>query len=869
MTRQRSASFGFRLATRLARREVLRRPGRTVLVAMLVAVPVGGMLVADAMVRTQHKTLIQYWHGQYGTADAIVSYTNAPPAGSSRIATLLAQSRVVPGSSYFEARVLRTVGFRRSNLVIASLPMTDRLARGIVQLQSGRAPTGHNEVFLTRTAARQLGVGAGDTLRLTRPNRRTLVVTGVGEIANDWDLPEMVLPADADYPFTRVPSGPEGKTYLVDLPASVSQAELKKLAVGHEAANWGFLVSPALVPQRTDPYTANDAETKVRWSWVLGALVLTVAGIVIAAAFAVGARRQLVTLGQLAANGAPQSMLRRVLFLQGTLTGITGALLGFGLGAGALAVLAPHVDRIFGEDLQPYTLRLSDLIPIFVLGVVTATIAALLPARTTSRIPVLAALAGRRPLGRVPRWLPIAGGCVAMGGLAVLGLAVLGANGQSSGYSRGSWQVWALTAVVGGVAVLLGACAIAPSYVSVLEPVATRARGSSRLAIRSLARQRTRSGAVVSAIAATAALAIAASALLLSSHANDHQTQYMRSDEVVISGTSEAAGNTAPPAALVAAEQKVLPGSTKFQLVVPAQKDTSWEVAKIVPQPQFTNDLQPPGNFTAVIADRTALAAYRLSKQHQRALTARGALLLGAWNGRAVINLVTHVAPNATPPPPRHVVAALVDGRGYPTVLLPSLLLTAETARRLGTTTQPSTVVLRARKDLSTEQRNHIADISAEAFDGAGNEGQSASVNYFTPRGGVDPLLIQGVLLAIALAFVLFVVAVNLALSATETRDERDVMSIVGASPGAMRIANGYKATLLTVMGMMLAIPVGFLPVVVFIAADKRDLPVIFPWQIVSVLVVALPVVVGLLTTAASGLALRLRPVRISTMAYD
>ena len=116
---------------------------------------------------------------------------------------------------------------------------------------------------------------------------------------------------------------------------------------------------------------------------------------------------------------------------------------------------------------------------------------------------------------------------------------------------------------------------------------------------------------------------------------------------------------------------------------------------------------------------------------------------------------------------------------------------------------------------------------------------------------------------------VLFVVAVNLALSATETRDERDVLTIVGAAPATMREANGYKAVLLTVMGAVLAIPVGFLPVAVFNLTDNRNEPLVFPWLVVALLVVALPIVAGIVTTAASGIALRLRPVRISTMAYD
>jgi hypothetical protein len=75
--------------------------------------------------------------------------------------------------------------------------------------------------------------------------------------------------------------------------------------------------------------------------WVIGGLALLVTGIVIAAAFAAGNRRQLVTLGQLTANGAGPTVLRRVLFLQGTLAGLVGVAAGLGLGALGLAAAFP------------------------------------------------------------------------------------------------------------------------------------------------------------------------------------------------------------------------------------------------------------------------------------------------------------------------------------------------------------------------------------------------------------------------------------------------------------------------------------------------------------------------------------------------
>ena len=181
-------------------------------------------------------------------------------------------------------------------------------------------------------------------------------------------------------------------------------------------------------------------------------------------------------------------------------------------------------------------------------------------------------------------------------------------------------------------------------------------------------------------------------------------------------------------------------------------------------------------------------------------------------------------------------------------------------------TPRPSLVVLRNPAPLTKEQRLEVLDVANELQSATGGD-PNVFIQVDFPQSHLNTLLIQWVLVGITLVLVLFVVAVNLALSATETRDERDVLTIVGAPPVAMRGANGYKAALVTAMGAALAIPVGFLPVAVFSLADTR--PLIFPWLVVALLVVALPVVAGLVTTAASGIALRLRPVRISTMAYD
>ena len=138
--------------------------------------------------------------------------------------------------------------------------MTDPLTRGIVQVLSGRAPKRGNEVFLTRDAAHQLGVGTGDALRLASPARTSFRVTGVGELATYWGQTEMVLAPGARLPWKALPNGPEVRNQLVDLPAGVRPALLKRLLTSREGAKWGLQISPALVGNPSYDFSHGDAE---------------------------------------------------------------------------------------------------------------------------------------------------------------------------------------------------------------------------------------------------------------------------------------------------------------------------------------------------------------------------------------------------------------------------------------------------------------------------------------------------------------------------------------------------------------------------------------------------------------------------------
>src|SRR4051812_31190198 len=205
---------GFRLAGRLARREVRRRPGRTFLVALLVAFPVATMVMATVLVRTEHLAPMQRWRTNFGQADALSVRAGGP---------IVARSHVVQYRTGFS--LLRSVGGDRVFATVTDLPLADPITDGMVQVTSGRAPKATNEVFLTRETARDLGVGLGDELRLRRPATRTYRVVGVGEMASSWDQREMIVGPGARFPWGSAEDG--GRQVLVQFPPGTRHTDVR------------------------------------------------------------------------------------------------------------------------------------------------------------------------------------------------------------------------------------------------------------------------------------------------------------------------------------------------------------------------------------------------------------------------------------------------------------------------------------------------------------------------------------------------------------------------------------------------------------------------------------------------------------------
>lgn len=887
----------WRLASRLARREVRRRPGRTALVTLLIAVPVFAMTVASVIGRTQDLSPDQHYQRNFGASDLRVQVSDTGDVSSGAPLHVFSDQELnglLPKGSTWERYLYGYASIRDAtkgrNVEFADFDLDSPMFAGFIEVNAGRSPHVADEIALDENTAGAFGVGIGDRLTLLSP-------------AGSWKVTGFVRKVDAfnanfivfgEFDHERVAPVQRLEQIYITLPAGTSiSSETATLL----AAHGGLEVRPSeasAIGSGTSFAQPASATQTLTWGWVVGALALAIVGIIIASAFATSARRQLATIGQLSANGANQRLLRRTLALQGAWSGAIGAATGIAAGLLAVTALRSIVDRVIARHLGTYDIAVGDMLVIFATGVIAATIAALVPARSAARVPVIAALAGRRPLHAVPRRLVPIGLGLFGGGLFMLAVAATGSTSGSNG------NIFAIVAIVGGFGVLAGMCCLTPLTIDLVGRVGAHLSASWRLSARSLARTRTRSAAVVTAIAAAASIAVGGSTFISSRQAESANTaateiapypknaviitnlRYPAPEPEVNGFADVAALDPIPvPADVLDRVTSIADGNLHTRRVA------VWNPAPVpIGQPDTTAD----GTLTdvqgsMVIADPFVLDMLGLSPSDRAQLAKVGATDLyrsadGSLAPGTTQALEINIEGTGTR---RYQIVGLADGfRSYAGVF--GTLITPEAATALGLQTVDEATIVITPQDLTDNQMTGLAALAGsvgemQIFDrpptiaGTASPESQISIVAPTPRARDAAGTIQLAIAAAALLFTLLVVAIGLGLSAAENRDERDVLIAIGARPRTMRRTSAQKAGYLTVAGALLAIPTGLLPIAVVLRSTGsigRQPPPFAPdWVTVSLVAIAIPITAAAITWIGTATIQRAHPLRMSTLHSD
>jgi putative ABC transport system permease protein len=450
--------WGWRLFRREWRQQLLVLGLLTVAVAATIW---GASVITNAQLGNPN-------YATFGTAAASVTLSGNDPDLAANIAAIV--SHWGP-ADVIENQELAT-GTTQTVQLRAESPH-GRYNAPLLGLVSGTYPAGPGQVALTSQVASLYGAHVGGTWRAAGATWRvTGVVQDPSRLADEFAL---VAPGQVTHPsqvvmllgsaaVQRAVSNGSGTLPGVPAAAAVS------FPAGHEGG-----ASPAVLVL------------------VVEALGLAFIGLVSVASFSVMAQRRLRALGMLSAVGATERHLRLVMIANGLAVGVAAALAGAVLGFAAWFTYLPALQQatghvIDGENLPWWAFALGVLF-----AIATSVLAARGPAKTVSRVPVLATLSGRpappKPVHRsaVPGVILFAGGA-----------ACLAFTGGVAEAARGPGH--ALFLLVGLIATIAGIVLLAPLAIGVLAVGATpRLPVAVRIALRDLVRYRARSGAALAA----------------------------------------------------------------------------------------------------------------------------------------------------------------------------------------------------------------------------------------------------------------------------------------------------------------------------------------------------------------------------------
>lgn len=806
-----ASRVSWRPALRIARRDAARHKLATSLAGLLVALP-----VVAAVVVTTVQTNTDYYsenatYDRIGAADAQLqvtgheavtvryddrgTYMRVRPANGDReprrdpasvdLPALLPHgSRLLPdpNASWHQVRLNETGG----QVAATTVALDDPLMRGLGELLAGEAPTDPDEVAVAPVMAEALGL-LGDDDQI-QPNAtmqaggERLRVVGLAE-THDTDNITIIVP-----PGSLLASDRDAQNWLVDLP-EMTTGQLTDLrddlaAQGVAALFRDAVQHPEHWPELERQVSASDqvnAEALALGAVVVGFGVIEVV-LLVGAALAVGARRQIRTLGLLASNGGSPRDVRRVVLARGLLIGWGASIVGALAAVGGMWLLVPWRNDSLNVSLQVLEVPWLNVAVIVFLGAMSGLIAAAYPAWVVGRLTVVDALAGRFPTGHRPsRLRPAAVGMIVAGALgAILTGWWIAVESRPKGFSSG------VPVLLGGLAllVLLGGVIWAiPYLVDRGGAISGRLGLAGRLAVRDATRHRQRTTAAVVGLLVTIAGSVFAGFGLDSAVSSDSIRPYTPPGTAVV---------FAPVSGGRASSVQTLQDTAERAIGADALVELRTAVATVDGR-QRQLGLRGRGTvmvvdedlLTMVGVDETAIAEYRSGSA---LVTKPGGLdqdqirLEASAQGEVVLS--------------RQVAAVEVPTSWRSEFYTGEVWISPETAEQLGAREGRSTLLLHKPGGFDADDAETLRAL------GINSDGTTMSSGYQV--GLLTFAIIGGAVLVTVLA-----IGVVVSLAAAEGRDDAATLAAVGAPPGRRRVMGAAHGLFVGVLGGGLGLVVG------------------------------------------------------------
>jgi len=365
--------------------------------------------------------------------------------------------------------------------------------------EAGHPPRDAKEAALDESAAKEAGLGLGDTLKLASVERvASYEIVGLTKLGSaSWGGASV---AGLTLPEAQRITGKRGEFDQVLIAAAdgVSEETLKQ-RVQDAVGNPSLLVETAKENAERNSDQIRDDLGFLRIALLVFAFVaLFVGAFLIFNTFSITVAQRIKEFGMLRTLGAGRGQILTSVIVEALAIGILGALVGLA-GGYAIAVGLNALFVAIGIDLPTTALVTKDrtIVISLLIGIGVTLISSLVPALRATRVPPIAALLALE-LPRSRRRGIVYAGLAVLLSAAGLGLVLAGLFGDASGGSAAGLMG------AGAVAVLLGVSLFSPRLVRPLASLAGRPLQLFRRLIGRLARENTQRNPSRTAVTAAA-----------------------------------------------------------------------------------------------------------------------------------------------------------------------------------------------------------------------------------------------------------------------------------------------------------------------------------------------------------------------------
>jgi putative ABC transport system permease protein len=802
-----------RWALRLAVREWRQRVLIVGLITVATAATVLGIAIASATPGAPRA-------GTFGTAATLVELpgtTKDLPALIDRVEKAYGPASVIDDQPI----VTGQAGGADLRAQVPDAPYT----RVLLALDSGHYPAGAGQVAVTAGLAQLYGLRIGST----------------------WHVPASAgAEAGASYTVTGLVDDPSN---LLDEFALVAPGQLAapgqvRIFLGESldsaAASAAGRVLPAdavvIAPSPDDGVTSPAVIVLI-----VSVLGLAFIGLVASAAFTVMAQRRQRALGMLASLGATEADVRFVLIVDGVAAGVAGALLGALLAFGGWFWYYPRLETASAHRIDPLALPWAAVVIGLLLAVATSVIAAAWPGRAVSKVPAVAAISGRvEPPQLIAR--SVRPGVI----VGAAGLFVLFAAGGWNGSGQGA----GLLLPAGLISCVIACALLAPFLVDRLAAIAWRAPLATRLAVRDLARYRSRSGAAMAAVSFAVFLAVIATVIASVRYdsALDYVAPNMAANQLILyapgnDGSQLPAGQFTPADKLAATRQRAAALAAELHAPAPLELDVpvsaNVAVAGQPTQNQYGGLIALGGHgFGGLmyVATPALLKAFGISASEVEpgadVLTVRAEL--PSTGGLALVNGNYLAGSPGSCPAGECIPNPVIQGvRQLPAgTAVPNTVITESAVKALHETAVPVGWLVQAPSGLTPAQINAARQDAVALGTTVATKSGQLSLNEISNGATVG-----GVLLALG------ILALTVGLIRSETARDLRTLTAAGATARTRRALTAVTAGVLALLGAALGTAAGFLA---SLSWAHSSILVTFghvPWPDIGLLLIGMPLV--------------------------